>query len=141
MNPKRVCRWFAAVVLVAAAAQAAGSAPYQISVELWIEGHQLDVPAVAVARNRPAELIVSDNSAPDRPWKLVVATDSPPASAGIVWLDISIFEQGDDGQWALLADSLLGLSDSGPATMSVTGDGQGEPTPASSLVYLTAALE
>jgi len=141
LSPKRACRWFAAVALVAAAVQAAGSAPHRISVELWVEGHQLDVPVVEVARNRPAELVVSGSSTAGKSWQLVVATDSPNASTGVVWLDISIFEQDDEGQWALLADSLLGLSDSGPATMSVNSDGQGEPAPDSSLVYLTAALE
>src|SRR5690625_7280025 len=49
LNPKRACRWFVAVALVAAAVQAAGSAPCQISVELGIEGRQLDVPVVDVA--------------------------------------------------------------------------------------------
>lgn len=127
--------------MMATAVQAAGSEPHQISVELWVEGHLLDVPVVEVARHRPTELVVSGGRTVGRSWKLAVATDSASASAGVVWLAISIFEQDDAGQWALLADSLLGLSAGRPATMSVIGEGQDEPTPANSLVYLTAALE
>lgn len=128
---------FAALLLVASSAQAAGR--YMIEMALWIEGSKQGEPMLIVETGEPAEISSTDPEG-ESGWKIELEVEPSALSegkpAGVIWLRLSIF-QLVDGNWEYLTDSLAGVPEGDEYSMSVAGS-EGGSGRNDALVYLTA---
>src|SRR5699024_6955775 len=124
MRALRACVLFVLPAMLVASALAEGSneeARYAVAMELWVDGELRGTPAVVTVAGRPASVAVADASEGDG-WKIELRVEPPVVSegapVGAIWLELSVHERRD-GDWEVLADSLLGVPEGRSATMSV----------------------
>jgi len=135
-------RLLAMLFVLPAAGSALGvdGSQYMVEMELWIDGEQRGTPIVVTPAEEPATVEIGDPGGGDR-WKIELVLEPPAASegapGGAIWLNLSVYERRD-GEWELLADSLLGVPEGRSATMTVIDAGDGPATRENSLVHLTA---
>jgi len=125
-------------VSITGSALAAEARQYMVEMALWIDGEQRGTPMVVVSPDEPASVVVSD-PAGEGGWKVEVLVDPPVASegapAGAIWLNLAVHERRD-GEWELLADTLLGVPEGREGVLSVVDSGVEQATPENSRVYL-----
>lgn len=128
---------FLAVPVGNAAAQAEGQ--YMVEMDLWIDGEQRGTPIVVTPAGEQASVEVAGSSG-EGGWKIDVRVEAPAAGegapVGATWLNLTVYEMRD-GEWAVLADSLLGIHEGRSGTMSVVEPGVEQATPENSQVHLT----
>ncbi len=130
-----------AVLLLIAATSgiAKGSEPhFLIEMELWLHGEQHGVPIMVVEADNPASVEQSNG---DTGWRVDIEVEKPAAyeqaPGDALWLHVGVHEK-IDGEWDLLADSILGVPEGQPATMTVVEGEVSDPSPENSIVYLRA---
>ncbi len=118
---------------------AVAGSEHRVELDLWLDGvhqgeHQLDLKA-----GEPGELVHEPHGA-DSGWRLVFEIESPDPAEGApsnaLWVHVEIHHK-QDGQWDMLADSLLGVVEGRPATLSVVEGPADDRGPDGSLVFLT----
>lgn len=129
-------------MLVAAGVLAADGEQYMVELELWIDGEERGTPIVVVPPGEQASVEVGDPSGHGG-WRIEVLVEPPAISegapTGATWLNLAVHELVD-GQWEALTDSLLGLREGQPGTMTVVESGVEQGTRENSLVHLTAQV-
>lgn len=134
------------ILILLLASLAVGSVPaadgdqYMVEMELWIDGEQRGTPMVVLPPGELGSIQVGSESGGGG-WKIDVLVESPAraegAPSGAIWLNLTVYGQRE-GEWEPLADSLLGVPEGRPATMSVVETGVEQATQENSLVHLTA---
>jgi hypothetical protein len=113
---------------------------YMVEMALWIDGEQRGTPILVVPPGERAAVEVSDEGG-EAGWRIELLVKSPAASegapTGAIWLDLAVHERVE-GQWELVADSLLGVPEGQTSSMSVVDPGVETGTRENSRVYLTA---
>lgn len=127
-------------ITVIGSAAASGDARYMVEMELWINGEQRGTPLVVLPPGEQGSVEVHDEDG-DQGWKIEVLVEAPAASdkavLGSTWLNLAVHELRD-GEWSLLADSLLGVPEGRSTSMSVVGSEIEEATRENSRVHLSA---
>lgn len=127
-------------LLIFGAVFAAEGEQYMVEMALWIDGEQRGTPIVVVAPGERAAVEVSEDGG-EGGWRIEVLVEPPARSegapSGAIWLDLAVHERVE-GQWELVADSLLGVPEGQTSSMSVVDAGVETGTRENSRVYLTA---
>ncbi|WP_376690751.1 hypothetical protein [Wenzhouxiangella sp. EGI_FJ10409] len=127
------------IALVGSAA-ASGDDRYMVEMELWIDGEQRGTPLVVLPPGEQGSVEVR-NEEGDQGWKIEVLVEAPAATQsaplGSTWLNLAVHEL-QDGEWNLLADSLLGVPEGRSTSMSVVGSEVEQATRENSRVHLSA---
>ncbi len=114
-------------------------ASFLIDFELWLHGEEQGSPRMIVEAGEPASMERGGDA--DRHWRIEVEVERPAAyeqaPGNALWLQLAVYEQVD-GDWELLADTMLGVPEGQPATLTVVDGEVDEPSPESSLVFLRA---
>ena len=130
----------AVLLLIAVASSIAkGEEPrFLIEMALWLHGEQHGAPRMIVQADSPASIEQSNHQTG---WRIDVEVEKPgaheQAPGDALWLHIGVHEK-IDGEWDLLADSILGVPEGQPATLSVVDGDVSDPSPQTSIVYLRA---
>lgn len=131
------------LLLVLAAVLAFSSAlareQFLVESELWIDGQLRGTPVMVVDAGQPAMMSHLDDQewVNHDTWRLEVEVEPDSDRLSPVqtyWVSVAI-QHLVDGHWEYLADSIMGVPEGEPATLSVVDDGQ-EPTPESARLYL-----
>ncbi|NBD96084.1 MAG: hypothetical protein GVY11_06390 [Gammaproteobacteria bacterium] len=126
-------------VLAAGNAAAQPENQYVVEMDLWIDGEQRGTPIVVAPSGELSSVEVGTASG-EGGWKIDVLVEAPAdgegAPIGATWLNLTVHEQRD-GEWEVLADSLLGIHEGRTGTMSLVEPGVEQATPENSQVYLT----
>ena len=127
------------VTLISSALASEGDR-YVIEMELWVDGEQRGTPLIVLPSEEPGSVEVADEDG-DQGWRIEVLVEPPTATEGAplgsVWLSLAVHER-KEGDWELLADSLLGVPEGRNSSMSVVEPGIENATRENSLVHLSA---
>ncbi len=127
-----------ACVLLLGTAQADEGNRFLIEFELWLHGEKQGEPSMIVEAGQPGSMEVGGA---EHRWRIEVeverlaAHEYAPGDA--LWLHLAVHEQ-IDGKWEELADTMLGVPEGQPATLSVLDGQVDEPSPERSIVFLRA---
>jgi len=114
------------------------AAHYLISFELWMHGEPVDAPRMIVEAGQPASM---EMDGPRGHWRIEAEVERPAANEyapdDALWLHLAVHERVD-GEWEVLADTMLGVPEGQPATFSVVEGEIDEPSPEDSLMFLRA---
>ena len=130
----------AAMLLIAATSGIVngGETHFLIEMELWLHGEQHGAPSVIVEAATPASIEQSNDQTG---WRIEIEVEKPAAHeqapGDALWLHVGVHEK-IDGEWDLLADTILGVPEGQSATMSVVEGEVSDPSPENSVVYLRA---
>jgi hypothetical protein len=128
----------AACVLSLGTAQADDGDRFLIDFELWLYGETQGEPRMIVVAGQPASMEVGGAA---HHWRIEVEVERPAAHeyapGDALWLHLAVHEQVE-GEWEVLADTMLGVPEGQPATLSVVEGEVDEPSPENSLVFLRA---
>ena len=132
-------RLAALLLIVAASGSAKGEETrFLIEMELWLHGEQHGEPIMIVEAGSPASIEQSNDHTG---WRIEIEVEKPApherAPGGALWLHVGVHERVD-GEWDLLADSILGVPEGQPATLSLVEGEVSEPSPENSIVFLQA---
>lgn len=126
------------VMLFGMAQAADGESRFLIDMELWLYGEEQGTPSVFVTGGEPASIEQGGGS---RDWRIEVEVEKPAAyeqaPGNALWLQLAVYEQVD-GEWEMLADTMLGVPEGQPATLSVVEGEVEEASPDNSIVFLRA---
>jgi hypothetical protein len=122
------------VFLPLGSAIAAEPARFLVEAKLWIGGEQMGTPSLIVPANSPGSVEVGDVDSGWRLGVLVEPVTDAYAPADTLWMHVDI-HQKIDGQWEVVADSLLGVPEGENATFSVV-EGKQAATAESASLYL-----
>lgn len=128
-------------MLLASSLVAAEEAPlYRVDMELWLDGEKRGAPTMIIKGGTAGSIEVGGE---DAGWRIELEIEQPGpgegAPGGAVWLHVGVHRR-EDGQWDHLVDSILGVPEGEPATLSMVEDSEAEPVPENSLVYLIARI-
>lgn len=134
-------RWFsfmAGVLLLGAVQADDDPARFLIEMELWLHGEQAGTPSMIVVAGQPASIQVGGDV---RTWRIEAEVEIPAvheyAPGDALWLHLAVHEQVE-GEWEVLADTMLGVPEGRSATLSVVEGEVEEALPDNSLVFLRA---
>ncbi|QOC21359.1 hypothetical protein IC757_09855 [Wenzhouxiangella sp. AB-CW3] len=121
------------------AAQASDEgARFLVEFELWLHGEVQGEPSMIVEAGQPAMVEVGGS---DSGWRIEVEVERPAAYESApdhaVWLHLAVHEQ-IDGEWEVLADTMLGVPEGQSGLLMVAEEGAAEPIPETSTVFLRA---
>jgi hypothetical protein len=123
-------------LLVLAAVQPAfADQAFLVEAELWLDGVQRGTPSLQLMANSPASIEIGGDD--EQGWRLEVEVEPVNdafAPADTLWVHVAVHQQAD-GEWARLADSMLGVPEGETATFSIVDD-DAAATPESAAVYL-----
>ena len=131
-----------AMLLIAliGSATAAENERYMVEMALSIDGEQRGTPLIVLPPGEQGSVRVRSDTG-DKGWRIDVLVESPTAAEaapfGSVWLNLAVHEF-KEGEWELLADSLLGVPEGRTSSMAVVEPGIDKATRENSLVHLTA---
>ncbi len=131
-------RALAALLLVAAGSAAADQ--YLVEPELWLNGVQQSLGVMVVEAGVPTVLLgpLAQASADGaEQWRLEVqveGVDDPLAPSSMLWVGVNLAEF-HEGEWELLADTMLGLPEGESGVVSVV-DGDAPSSPETASVFL-----
>jgi hypothetical protein len=111
---------------------------FLVDMELWLHGEEQGSPRMAVMAGETGSM---ERGGSEHHWRIEVEVEPPAARdqapEDALWLHLAVYERVD-GEWELLADTLLGVPEGQPATLSVVEGEVEEAGPENSLVYLVA---
>ena len=127
------------IALIGSAA-AAEDERYMVEMTLSIDGEQRGTPLIVLNAGEQGSVEVASENG-DKGWRIDVLVETPTATEGAtlgsVWLNLAVHEL-KEGEWVLLADSLLGVPEGRTSSMSVVEPDVDKATRENSLVHLTA---
>lgn len=127
-------------LLLALGIQVAQAEQYLVEPELWLEGVLQTVPVMVLEAGAPAVLLgPRDQASVASPgqWRLEVqveGVEDPLAPSNMLWVGVNL-AQFHEGDWELLADTMLGVPEGEPGVVSVV-DGDGPASPETASVFL-----
>lgn len=122
------------VLALATAQSAAADQAFLVEAELWLDGVRRGTPSLQVLANSPASIEVGGDEQGFRLEVEVEPVNDAYAPSDTLWIHVGVHQQVE-GEWELLADSILGVPEGETATFSVVDD-DAAATPETAAVYL-----